>query len=85
MTIHEERAAAREAHSESLVADVKQRRVEILKELSTANERHKQEIADLLREGRGLGLNMTQMTKAAGWKSRQTAYDALGTDDWQAD
>jgi hypothetical protein len=78
MPTSEERKIARDEYEDSLVANVKRRRVEVLEELSTANERHKQEIAGLLREGRGLGLSMTQMTKAAGWKSRTSAYEALG-------
>jgi precorrin-6B methylase 1 len=75
---YEERKAARDATQEELLRNVKARRVEVLEDLSTADERHKAELARLLNEGRELGLSMAAMTRAAGWKSRQTAYDALG-------
>lgn len=77
MSTTEERAAARKAAADALIDNVKRRRVEVLEELATANARYREEVADLLREGRELGLTMSAMQEAAGWKSRQSAYNAL--------
>lgn len=92
MSNTEHRRADREEAQEKLLAPLKARRAEVLQELAAIALEREQFAADraqrwkeleertnaLVREGRGLGLPMTTMTQAAGWKSRTSAYEALG-------
>jgi hypothetical protein len=95
MSNTEERRVDREDAQEKLLAPIKARRLEVLQELvaiaaerkSFADEQAQRwkELEErtnaLVREGRALGLHMTAMTQAAGWKSRTSAYEALGVKD----
>jgi hypothetical protein len=92
MSNTEERRADREEAQEILLAPIKARQAEVLQELAAIAVERSEWIAErtkrweemderttaLVREGKALGVPMTTITQAAGWKSRTSAYEALG-------